>query len=98
MYIRVSFCTVKFGGFESRAALESLSPLRSVRLSKAFNCNPKCVYHVLTQIVYNVTLDTQIAPTGWIELIVRCAGVELVRDDWRRANAVRPYNLVTTKI
>ena len=46
-----------------RAALENLSPLRSVRLSKAIYCNSKCVYHVLTQIVYNVTLDTMVAPT-----------------------------------
>ena len=47
----------------TRTAFGSLSSLRSVRLPKALNCNLKCVYHVLTQIVYNVTLDTMIAPT-----------------------------------
>ena len=29
----------------------------------SINCNSKCVYHVLTQIVYNVTLDTSPSPT-----------------------------------
>ena len=35
----------------------------TVRLSKAVIRNPKCVYHVLAQIVYYVTLDTMVAPT-----------------------------------
>ena len=46
-----------------RAAFGSLSSLRSVRIPNAFICNPKCVYHVLTQIVYNVTLDSGSHPT-----------------------------------
>ena len=46
-----------------RAAFGSLSPLRSVRLPNAFPDLLGCVYHVLTHFVYNLTLDTLIAPT-----------------------------------
>ena len=45
-------------------AFGSLTPLRSVLLPKANLCNLKCVYYVLTQIVYNVTLDRDPSPTA----------------------------------
>ena len=60
MYIRANFYTVKSGGFE-RAALESLSPLRSVRLSNAINCNSK-VYTMSLHKLFTMLLLTQAPP------------------------------------
>ena len=54
----------------ARAAFGSLPPLRSVRLPNAILLQTKCVYYVLTQIVYNVTLDTQFAPTDGTHALV----------------------------
>ena len=58
MYIRANFYTVKSGGFE-RAALESLSPLRSVRLFNAINCNSK-VYTMSLHKLFTMLLLTAI--------------------------------------